>query len=346
MSPRWYDADDDDAGDLASDPVQPPGEQIPPTATPGDQTVADMIAAAVAKAKAAQTPTVTTAPPSGPDAVGFGCVWKHADPRGTANAIASAFERARTGAWAGEGTWGSVGIADARAMAIATLILIDWLSRREPTIVGDALNVGERGDQDFDDPTRLKFANALQVTWGVVRKKAAELGVSITADDTAIAISTTGGNAPTVMLGKAAGFAFAWPAAVAVTATVVSVAWIWTSASADSVTVSLSKERTARMMATQARLIELLGNHRQREKDSGGGRLPWTQEEIDAFQALVAAQNAAYAGDAQHDRDVPRGGLLGGVLGDGKPGGTLATVASGIGTVAIALVAYAALRRG
>ncbi len=332
-----------DAGDLPADAATPAPVNTVGTTPP----VVDVGTALGALAKQASdlaggaTPATPATPTSTSTSPLSSCAWKHSDSRGLAQGIAAALARARVGDWSAQSAWGSPGIADARALVAATLIMIDWLSTRDPVLVGDTLTIGERGDAEFTDPTRLKFATALQLTWQIARKQAAEMGQTVAADDSAVAISTIGANAPTVMLGKAAGVVFAWPAAVAVAATVGSVAWIWTTVSTNNCTLVLAKERTARMLATQGRMLELLGAHRQREKDAGGARLPWTQEEIDAFAALQTSQTAAYAGDAQHDRDMPRGGVLGGLLGDDKPGTALAAVSSGIGMIALAIVAYA-----
>lgn len=268
--------------------------------------------------------------------------WRHEEPRTFTAAIADAMDRARIGDWA-EAKYGDRAIADQRALVVASLCQIGDYSTRLPYFDAAAmtLHIGERVTSEFASAERLALANALSRTWKVAHKNGRDLGLpNALSMKRAQSFETSGGGAPTKVLD--AGWHWAAVAGVAL----LSVGWIWTTQASEETTRTLARERTARMLSTHAETLKVFEAHRQRELAGGGAALPFTDAERQTLAVLVSAQDAAERGDAAHDQQIRKGGLLGGLLGDGGPGTALGATLGTVEMLALAAVAYVALKNG
>lgn len=274
--------------------------------------------------------------------------WKHEAPGGLSAAVGAALARADKGDWLNgkDGKYGAAEVGDVRAIVAATLYLIGAFSTTQPPYdpATQILTITERGPADFtEEAERSALADALTTTFAVLRANAVKMGIA--GSDRAFwptHYETSGSDAPTNVLSNEAGWG--WAGAVTVVGSLWAIGWIWTTVSTNGTTVALTKERNARMMQTHASVLRVFDAHRARELAAGGTPQPFTTEEKQTLALLMQAQDAAYKGDAQHDQDVPKGGLLGALglntPGGGSPGTVIGKALGTLEMLAIAGVIY------
>lgn len=222
--------------------------------------------------------------------------WSHTDSRGVQTSIAQAIDRAKRRAWLVDPDPTSTGtrVADLRALAVGTIAALAWAFTVSATqAASNALSL-LFGSNPLDglDPQRRRVALALLRTWYLLAGPAPS--AFTTPNRT---IKTDGDGSPSSDAGNPVAIALVVVAGVVVLGVV---CWaIYRSTWV--VDEQLKRRGNARRLAeAQARMLEILDQHRQAERVAGKS-LPLSPAELRGLDALEATQRAF----SEPDRAAP-----------------------------------------
>lgn len=230
--------------------------------------------------------------------------WEHSDVRGMARALAEASARARAGAWSSDAAPGlSTGsrVADLRVLSLASLWAAERLSRGGPER-GSEPNVADIDPDRYTSPERQAAALGLLRTWAIVMPEDDGTGP--------VAGRTVGGSAFEPLFDASALPAVAVITVVVKWSAITAGAFLVAREAAKVIDRQLSRsESTRRLVAAQAKAVEVVTAHADREAQAGH-ELPFTAGERLVLSQLGAAQDAALAPESPYDGASNWGGLL------------------------------------
>lgn len=283
-----------------------------------------------------------------------GGTWVHTDSRGLAAGVVSALTRAASSNW-NQGDPQSY--ADLRAMLIGAIYLADDWTTAPPVLTpltnpstgatSTMLQIGQRSTDDVTDPERRAVVELLGWPWiALAAMTASDIaksqGLAGTATDAQAIIdaapdrvTTSDGVTPAIVGAPEAG---AWVQLALGGLAIVAAAAVWiviAQKTADVVDRELAREeKTSRMFAINAKVLDILQQHRADEK-AAGKNLPLSDVEKATMKSLqqltLDALNA-------HEPPLPS------VLPSGEDvGDTFKKLAPDTTTIALAAVAVLAL---